>query len=212
MTQTAFIIIALSSLLLLYYGSGKNKKRLLLFTVWQLLTGLLALFGVFEKHPGSFPLLIAGTFVITFILLKQINTQTLNLKALLSIHILRLPVELALYQLFLQKKIPYLMTFKGWNFDILIGISALVIFSYCLFHPIINRRFFIAWNIIGLVFLFIIVSLAILSSPLPIQKFAFEQPNIAVLEFPYCFLPSCIVPIVLISHVLLIGQYKKSQY
>jgi len=99
------------------------------------------------------------------------------------------------------------MTFHGWNFDMVMGISAFIILVY---HLILKRKinynFFIIWNRIGIVLLLIIVSLAILSSPLPIQQFAFEQPNIAVLEFPYCFLPTCIVPVVLMSHSLLIQK------
>lgn len=99
------------------------------------------------------------------------------------------------------------MTFKGWNFDILIGLSALAI----LFYQFISKRkikpqFFLIWNITGIVFLSIIVTLAILSAPLPVQQFAFDQPNIAVLEFPYCWLPTCVVPIVLISHILLLKK------
>ncbi len=97
------------------------------------------------------------------------------------------------------------MTFKGWNFDILIGFSALVLLVYALItNKKFNKQFFIIWNIIGIVFLLFIVALAILSSPLPIQQLAFEQPNIAVLEFPYCLLPTCVVPIVLMSHILLL--------
>ncbi len=102
------------------------------------------------------------------------------------------------------------MTFAGWNFDILIGLSALIILLYQISSKRkVSRHFSIIWNIIGIIFLLFIVSLAILSSPLPIQQFAFAQPNIAVLEFPYCFLPTCVVPIVLISHILLINEQKK---
>lgn len=56
----------------------------------------------------------------------------------------------------------------------------------------------------GILFLLFIVSIAILSSPLPIQQLAFDQPNIALLIFPYTFLPTCVVPIVLMSHILLL--------
>ena len=207
MTQTVFIIIGLLSLLLLYLGTDFGKRLLLLFVGWQIIVGTLALLKVFEKNPNLFPLLILGTIALTFIVLKRIDKQKLNPKILLAIHILRIPVELILFQLYLQSKIPNLMTFKGWNFDILVGVSALAILVYQLFSKRkINRHFFTIWNIIGTVFLFIIVSFAILSSPLPIQQFAFDQPNIAVLEFPYIFLPTCIVPIVLMSHLLLIKK------
>jgi hypothetical protein len=207
MTPIAFLIVTLLSLLLLYLATGRNKKLLLVFIIWQVIVGILSFLKVFENQPNLFPILIIGTFVLTFFSLKLIDKQKLNVKILLGIHILRIPVELILFQLFLQQKIPNLMTFKGWNFDILVGISALVILMYQLLTKRnINKPFLKVWNIVGIVFLFIIVSLAILSSPLPIQQLAFNQPNIAVLNFPYCFLPSCVVPIVLISHILLLKK------
>lgn len=205
MTQTSFLIISLLSLLLFYYGTGKNKGLLLFFAIWQLVVGRLASLNVFETKPNLFPLVILGTVLLTFFTLKRIDKQKLNTKILLSIHVLRIPVELVLFQLFLQDKIPNLMTFKGWNFDILIGISALIILIYQLTNKRkINRQFFVIWNITGIAFLLFIVSVAILSSPLSVQLLAFEQPNIAVLEFPYCYLPTCVVPVVLMSHLLLI--------
>ena len=209
MTPTVFLIISLLSFILLYFGTGRDKMLLLVFGIWQLIVGTFAIFNTFENKPNLFPLVILATILLTFLSLKRISKQKLNSNILLSVHVLRIPVELVLFQLFLQDKIPNLMTFKGWNFDILIGISALAILIYQLISKRqLNRRFFIIWNIIGIVFLLFIVFLAVLSSPLPIQQFAFDQPNIAVLEFPYCFLPTCIVPIVLMSHILLINEEK----
>lgn len=207
MISIAFILISLLSLSGLYFGAGRDQRLLLIFVIWQLFAGTLAYLKVFEKTPLFFPLLMAGTIAVTIFSLKRIGKQKLNPNILLSIHVLRIPVELILFQLFLQNKIPILMTFKGWNFDILIGFSALAI----LFYQFISKRkiksqFFLIWNITGIVFLSIIVTLAILSSPLPVQQFAFVQPNIAVLEFPYCWLPTCVVPIVLISHILLLKK------
>lgn len=209
MISIAFVLISLLSLSGLYFGAGRDKRLLLIFVIWQLFAGTLAYLKVFEKTPLFFPLLMAGTIAVTIFSLKRIGKQNLNPNILLSIHVLRIPVELILFQLFLQNKIPILMTFKGWNFDILIGLSALAI----LFYQFISKRkikpqFFLIWNITGIVFLSIIVALAILSSPLPVQQFAFEQPNIAVLEFPYCWLPTCVVPIVLISHILFLKKTK----
>ncbi|MGC4231501.1 MAG: hypothetical protein QM594_00685 [Niabella sp.] len=180
---------------------------MLIFTTWQFAVGGLAAFRVFQEKSNLFPFAILGTVILTFLMLKRINRQKINAKMLLAVHALRIPVELVLYQLYLQNKIPGLMTFKGWNFDILIGFSALVLLVYALItNRKFNKQFFIFWNTAGILFLLFIVSLAILSSPLPIQLFAFDQPNTAVLEFPYCLLPTCVVPIVLMSHILLLAH------
>jgi hypothetical protein len=210
MLQVSFISVSFLSLLFLYFGTGKDKKLLLLFVMWGFLIGSLAVAEVFKDKPNLFPLAILGTVVLTIVSIKWTDSQKIHPKMLLAIHILRIPVELILYQLYLQDKIPKLMTYTGWNFDILIGVSALVILVYLLLtQRKLKKGLIIIWNIIGIVFLLIIISLGILSSPLPIQQFAFEQPNIAILEFPYCFLPTCVVPIVLIAHILLISQQMK---
>jgi len=58
--------------------------------------------------------------------------------------------------------------------------------------------------------LFNIVLTAILSAPLPIQQLAFEQPNIAVMYFPFVYLPGFIVPIVLFSHLVVISKLTRN--
>lgn len=67
-------------------------------------------------------------------------------------------------------------------------------------------------NIICLGLLFNIIVNALFSAPSPIQKFAFEQPNIAILYFPFSLLPTFIVPIVLLGHLVSIRQLLKSHF
>ena len=208
MTALLFTITTLACLLLFYLGTGRNKEVLAAFVIWQLIVGTLAALNFFERNPIFFSLAILGTILLTLLSLRRIDRQKLSTKILLSIHVLRIPVELTLYQLYLQKKIPLLMTFRGWNFDIFIGLSALAILIY-MTRKKSKRKFFMLWNITGIAFLAFIVVLAILSSPLPIQQLAFAQPNIAILEYPYCFLPICVVPIVLLSHILLISEQSR---
>lgn len=209
MVYLSFLLILFIALILFYFGTGKNRKVLLSFLLWQIIIGTLTLFHIFEQRPGIFIAVIIGTVLLTIFSLSNIKTAELKSELLLSIHVLRIPVELVLYQLYLQHKVPLSMTFKGINFDIVMGISALILLVYILLsEKKINRTFFVAWNIIGIGFLLFIVAIAILSSPLPLQQFAFDQPNIAVLAFPYCLLPSGVVPIVLMAHLLLLRKAK----
>ena len=122
-------------------------------------------------------------------------------KTLTLVHIVRIPVELTIFWLFQSKLMPQIMTFEGWNFDILSGISAPIIAYFAFRCNKINRPILIAWNIFALLLLANIVTIAILSLPSPIQKLAFEQPNYAVLYFPFIWLPTIIVPIVLFTHL-----------
>lgn len=203
MIAILFLIISLLSLLFLYHGTGRNKRLLLYFIVWQIIVGILAYLRVFMDSPILFPFVILATFLFLIYGIRAVTIKHITTNYLLANHVLRIPVELILYQLYLEGVIPKLMTYEGYNFDIVIGISALIILGYQL---LTNRKlkptFIWLWNIIGIVFLLFIVTLAILSSPLPIQQLAFDQPNVALLMFTYCFLPTCVVPIVLLSHLL----------
>jgi hypothetical protein len=67
----------------------------------------------------------------------------------------------------------------------------------------------LAWNIICLGLLTNIGVNGFLSAPSPLQKLAFDQPNIALLFFPFSWLVSFIVPIVLLGHLISIRQLLK---
>ena len=109
----------------------------------------------------------------------------------------RIPVELILFSLFAYGVIPQLMTFEGRNFDIVAGITAPAIAYWGFTKKIIGSRWILLWNFISLGLLLNIVINAILSAPFPFQQFAFDQPNTAVLYFPFVLLPAFIVPVVL---------------
>jgi hypothetical protein len=67
-----------------------------------------------------------------------------------------------------------------------------------------SRKALLVWNLICLGLLINIVTIAVITAPFPFQQLAFDQPNIAVLYFPFIWLPACIVPLVLLSHLVCI--------
>ena len=212
MLSFIFIGITLLSLLLFYYATGKSKRVLLVNILWILVVGVISYSGYFTNtsaKPPRFLVVLLAVISLSVFLLKTVNRTKLNTNLLLAIHTLRLPIELVLSQLFLQKKVPILMTFKGWNFDILIGISAIFLLLYLWYTKNrLSKIFTLIWNILGLILLTAIVIIAVLSSPLPLQILALNQPNIAVLQFPFIYLPACVVPIVFASHLLIIKAIK----
>jgi FtsH-binding integral membrane protein len=96
-----------------------------------------------------------------------------------------------------SETIPQSMTFENGNLDILSGISAPIIYFFAFRNEKTNRLLLIVWNTLALILLLNIVVTAIAAFPSPLQQIAFEQPNRAVMYFPYVWLPSIIVPIVL---------------
>lgn len=135
----------------------------------------------------------------------------MNLKTLTLVHIVRIPVEIVLYWLFLYEKVPELMTFEGRNFDILAGLTAPIVYYFGFVKKKLDRKFIVIWNGLGLLLLMNIVINAILSAPLPFQQFAFDQPNIAIFYFPFIWLPTFIVPVVLFAHMVAIQRLFKKE-
>lgn len=130
----------------------------------------------------------------------------LPLSRLTLLHIVRLPVELTLYGLYVYQQIPQLMTFEGRNYDILAGLTAPLVAYFAFKSGKLSVRWLFVWNILALGLVVNIVIYAILSAPFPFQQVGFEQPNVAVLKAPYVWLPGVIVPIVLFSHVIVIQR------
>ena len=213
MAVFGFLIITILTFTLFYLGTGKDKTFLILSVLWLTIVGIVSITGYFTDtlvKPPRFLLIFFGATILSIISYKIVRKNQLTPSLLLAIHALRLPIELILYRLYIEKKIPVFMTFKGWNFDILMGISALILLLYLLRSKNrLPKNLIVTWNILGLIFLLIIVTISILSSPMPLQTLAFDQPNIAVLHFPYVYLPAFVVPLVLLSHTLIIRSYRE---
>ena len=65
----------------------------------------------------------------------------------------------------------------------------------------INKPLLWIWNVMSIVLLINVMANATFSVPTIVQQFGFEQPNTAVLNFPFLLLPSIIVPLVFVSNV-----------
>lgn len=210
------LIFGLTTILtvtLFYKATNYSKATLLILLSWlvlQTFIGLSGFYKVTDTIPPRFLLLVLPPlFLIIGIFVTSKGRQLIDrwdVKTLTLLHVVRIPVEIVLFWLFVNKTIPELMTFEGRNFDILSGLTAPLIFYFGYIRKQLDRKIILIWNFICLGLLINIVSNAILSAPFPFQKFAFEQPNIAVLYFPFIWLPCCIVPLVLLSHLTTIRQ------
>lgn len=186
--------------------------------IWLVIQAVLTVNNIYNEDTNTFPpkILLLGILptILTIILLFSTATgrrfiDSLPLKNLTYMNIVRIPVEIILYWLFLNKVVPELMTFEGRNFDILAGISAPIIAYFVFTKSKLSRKTILIWNFVCLGLLLNIVLNAFFSAPSPIQKFAFDQPNVAILNFPFCWLPTFIVPIVLFGHLVSIRQLIK---
>jgi len=193
----------------------KSKPILIGLIIWLMAQMVLTLNHIYSENLSAFPpkLFIFGILPPLLLIILLFLTKrgrefidSLPIKNIAYLNTIRIPVELVLYWLFIQKAIPELMTFEGRNFDILSGISAPIVAYLVFTKRTLNHNFLLIWNFICLGLLVNIVTSALLSAPFPIQKLAFEQPNIAILHFPFSWLPTFVVPVVLFGHLVSIRQ------
>jgi hypothetical protein len=180
---------------------------------WSMLQMCISLTGFYQKTDTLPPRLLLAVAPTLFAIIGLFFTpkgkyfiECLDAKALTYLHVVRIPVELSLFLLFQNGQIPELMTFEGRNFDILSGITAPFIVYFGFTKKSLSTTVILVWNLICLGLLFNIVIHAILSIQSPIQQMAFDQPNRAVLYFPFVWLPSVVVPLVLMAHLVVIKK------
>ena len=193
----------------LFKAGGKNKNILFIVLVWLGAQSALAIAGfykVMDTLPPRFALLTLPPLLFIIFLATTNKGKSLTAGfdrgALTLMHVIRIPVEMGLFMLCSFKRIPELITFEGVNFDIFSGITAPVVYYFGYVKKTMSRGLLIAWNLVCLGLLINVVVHAILALPAPFQQFAFDQPNRAVILFPFIWLPCFIVMAVLFSHLV----------
>lgn len=197
-----------------FYGAARQSKPVLLLLLgWMGLQAGLSLSGFYLKTdsvPPRLPGLLATPLLLIIGLLVTDKGRHfldgLLLDRLTILHIVRIPVEIVLFWLFLNKSVPQIMTFEGQNFDVLSGLTAPVIHYLGFVKKRVSRTVLIGWNLICVALLVNIVLTAVLAVPSPFQQIAFAQPNVGILYFPFVWLPSVVVPIVLVAHISALRQ------
>ena len=208
-----FVLTTFASIYIFYKAAHRKKQVLYILFSWLIIQSAIALTGFYTETttiPPRFILLIGPPLL--FIVILFINSRgrsmidSLDKSMLTLLHVVRIPVEVVLLWLSIHKTIPEIMTFEGRNLDILSGISALVIYFLMFSLKKYNRTVLLIWNFICLGLLINIVVIAILSAPFVFQRMAFDQPNVALMYFPFIWLPAIVVPLVLLAHLSSIRQ------
>jgi hypothetical protein len=188
---------------------SKATNIIVCLTIWLLVQMIISFRNFYTTNTFSLPprfliLVIPPLLTIALSFFTKSGRRfvdSLPLLQLTYLHIVRIPVELVLFWLFVNKKVPELMTFAGRNYDILSGISAPIIAYFGIKKNMFGKKILLAWNFICMGLLLNVLINGVLSAPFPFQKFAFEQPNVAVLYYPFTWLPGFIVPMVLFCHL-----------
>jgi len=162
----------------------------------------------FDARPPPLMLLVVFTLGGSIALGRSRFGQRLLLGlplwALVGFQAFRLPLELVLHQAALDGTMPVEMSFAGYNFDILSGVSALLL------APALGWAgpgAALIWNIGGLLLLCNIIGIAVAATPL-FHAFGPEHLNVWITRPPYVLLPTVLVLAALFGHLLVFGKLR----
>ena len=218
-----FILTSLIALVLFYFAiqnaDSSNSTSIAkiitsLLSFWLVMQAILTLndFYTFDTMglPPRFAFAIVPPFVAILVVFLfkggRMFVDTIHLADITNINIIRIPVEIVLYLLLLHHAVPKLMTFEGKNFDIIAGITAPFVAYWGFEKGRLSNKAILAWNILAFLLLLNVLFIGIFSAPFDFQLFSYKQPNVAILHFPFVWLPSFIVPLVFFGHIVSIRQ------
>ncbi len=180
-------------------------------TLWLVLTGGLAGSGFLDQwNPPRMLFLFGSILIFLFWSARQPWTQRLgdlSLKWLVGFQAFRIGVEVLLHQAVQEGVAHPTMTWTGTNFDILPGISALLL---CPFADRLRPRSLQIWNVAMAVVLIFTVVTAVLAAPTPFRQIGGNPPNVFVASFPFVWLPAVLVTSAWLGHIVLFRRLRRS--
>jgi hypothetical protein len=217
-SAAVFSLVVLGVAILIGYGFRRAGAGAVLTAVMLLvylaIPGILAWRGALDRYdplpaPALLLLLALSLLTVSLVLFSPVGARLaagVGLGAVVALQAFRIPVELMLHRLYAEGAVPVQMTYSGRNFDIISGITGLILGGWLLSGRTVPRAVVLAWNTLGLALLVNIVGVAVLSTPAPFRRFLEDPANLVPSTFPYVWLPSFLVQVALGSHLLVFRQ------
>jgi hypothetical protein len=203
-------------------GLLEPRRRTLAYTgaallgisAWMALTWAVAGSGIiadFDRRPPPILLMLLAVLtisvVIAFTRFGHRFVDGLPLWILVVGQAFRLPLEWLMHRAAEEGVMPPQMSYSGWNFDIVTGITALPVALLLARGFRHARTVAIVWNIMGSVLLINILTIAILSTPL-VGAFGMERANTWVAHPPYVWLPTVMVVCAITGHLVIFRKLR----
>jgi hypothetical protein len=179
--------------------------------VWFLYAVLMSHSGIIsnsQMRPPGIAFIVGPVllFLIFFIVRPSASAQVIlvfPLWLIVGTQCFRVGVELFLHQLWIEGLVPRVLTFKGANIDIYIGLSAPLI-AWLSTRGRWGLKLASAWNILGLLALLNVVTRAVLTAPGTLNLIHAEAPDRMISTFPFLLIPGFFVPLAVVLHLVAI--------
>ncbi len=205
------LLVAAAIVALVHHARGPWQRVALGLTVYLAASYALGASGILldAVPPRSMLILLPGLVCSVWFALRSTAGEALVARApmiaLVGLHCFRLPLELLMHGWATEGALPPQMTYTGRNWDIVTGITALVV------APLAarSRVAVFVWNIVGLLLLLNIVAIAVTSLPGPLRLFMNDPPNVLVTRAPYTWLPLFLVQVAFAGHILVFRALRR---
>jgi hypothetical protein len=181
---------------------------------WLALTLWVAASGVlrdFDRRPPPMMILMAAVCVlaswVAFSWVGDLLVRHAPWVALVGLQAFRLPLELLMHRASVEGLMPIQMSYSGRNFDIVTGLTALLL-AVGLARAPVPRRVIAAWNVLGSVLLANVLVIAIASMPM-FHRFGADRLNTWVADPPFVWLPSVLVLTALAGHLVIFRKLRE---
>ena len=208
------ISVLMAVICVIVYAKGDRSRALkgaIATVVWLGLTAAVAESGIlsrFDLKPPPMLVMLLVIFALSFVigllpLGRTIAAQT-PLATLIGLQMFRFPLELVMHHAADKAIMPPQLTYTGYNYDIITGIGAIILFVALKMNLRVPNAAIWVWNIWGFYCLAAIAFIAFSTSP-AIKFFGPDRPNLNtwVLFFPYIWLPAVLVVIALAGHIII---------
>jgi hypothetical protein len=160
----------------------------------------------FDRVPPPMAIMIVSVLTMGIVVglspFGRSVAATVPLRTLIGLQAFRLPLELLMHRAGSLGIMPPELSYSGYNFDIVTGIGALLLWLLMRGRVSVPTWAVWVWNAWGYACLFVIVAVAIATSPM--VRYFGEAPHVNtwVLYFPYVWLPAVLVTIAVAGHIV----------
>jgi hypothetical protein len=184
--------------------------------IWFLASLVLSLQGVFQTGPSGMPLPVGLSVVVpivAFTVLYWVNTSvrafadSLDLRSMVALNILRL-IGVDFLVAYAHGRLPAGFAFPAGLGDILTALLAIpLIVAMSGSQQASTRKWFVAWNLLGLADLVVAVASGIMHSGSRLGILAGDGPTTLLMsQFPRALIPTFLVPIYILLHLLALAR------
>ena len=163
---------------------------IVLWLVAMAAAALSGLLGRFDLRPPPMVIWFASMVVMTLGLawspFGRRFADKLPFVALIGFQAFRLPLELIMHRAAVAGIMPNVMSYTGYNFDIVTGATAVPLAIYVWRRPV-PRWLIRVWNVTGQILLLVVAGVAFAASPV-FRAFGDDQLNVWVTQFPYAWI------------------------